>query len=512
MTRHRWAWILLTLSSLACWAVSDTKAQTRERPFDLELRIECSQQDIRCGDEIPIAFTITNKDPEPFSYEYRTYDRSGRMEEYELIARRVDGSVVPDPRDESMPTMAGGLVGGLRQLSTGDSFRMAVPLNLWARITEPGQYSVTGIYRYAIEDKDKKPLKGCLFTRYIRVRSSPVEIQVRPRNREEMGAYIQGLAARLGSLNDVKDPKVREERRHLAARLAYTCDPRIIPTMLDLMYGGQHGNEVFQAAEALWCYLPHSDEVKSPVLNAARTHGLTDSLSLVLDHLGCSEGEFAEVIRLSLASSDPNIVYAAVLAAQEYPADEYMPKVIELATGSVYSDRRGRAIVAIASHRTDEGVAALKRLLDDPDPEVRRRALDAVKEAYRRHPVFPEKVDEALTKSLVALAMDPTCPFQCTAAYAVARTRTPEGVRAVQNLLVDPNADVPLIQTDLGVRTIRDLLRDGDPDLRGRIRIDIGGVYHEYRGRPFRPDDFPAEFQETPEQFKQKMLKGLLKK
>jgi len=191
-----------------------------------------------------------------------------------------------------------------------------------------------------------------------------------------------------------------------------------------------------------------------------------------------------------------------------------MPKLIAIATGSEPRNvvRRGSAIYAIANHRTDEGVAALKTLLNDPNSEVRKFTSDAVRQAYRRHPVYPEKADEAFTKALVSLATDSRHVRRFSGVWAIARTRTPDGVKAVKTLLADPNADVPLVETDLGVHTIRDLLRDSDPNVREHTRYFVEQLaYHEYPGRPLRPDDFPPEFQDDPETFKQKTLNGLLK-
>ena len=514
MALHRWVVILLATAAAACWLVRDSRAQTPERPFDLELRIDCPQQDIRCGDEIAIVFTITSKDPEPFPYTYRSYDRSGRVNEYELFAKYADGRPVPDPREQEMPVLGGGLSGEPRQLQTGSSFQTTIVLNLWARITKPGRYRVTGIYHYDIRDKGKKPLKGYSSSRDVRVRSLPIEIEVKPRSRQEMGDYVEDLTARLKSVEGGKGPEIQKEREHLAARLAYTCDTRILPTMLDLMYGDRHDNAGFQAFQAFWCYLPHTQEVKGAVLNAARIRGLGGALASVLEHVGCTDAELAEVIRRSMASNDPNIVREAVLAAQSHPADEYMPKLIAIATGSEPGGfgNRESAIYAIAYHRTDEGVAALKTLLNDPNPKIRDVTSNTIRSAYRRHPVFPEKVDEAFTKALVSLATDSAHARRFAGVWAIARTRTPDGVKAVKILLADPNAAVPLAESDLGVRTIRDLLRDSDPNVRASTRYSVERqAYHEYPGRPLRLDDFPREFQEDPGTFKQKTLNGLLK-
>jgi len=512
MALHRWITVLLAMPVVACWPVNTGKAQVHERPFNLALRIDCPQRDIRCGDEIPIVFTITSRDPEPFPYDYRTYDRSGRMDEYELVARYLDGRPVPDPREQDMSGLRGGLSSGIGQLSEGSSFQQTIALNLWARITEPGRYNVTGTYHYDVWDR-KLP-KEHSSSKDVRVRSAPIQIEVKPRSRREMGNYIRDLTAKLNSLEADAGLKAMREREHLAARLAYTCDTRIIPTMLDLLYNERtFSNEDFKAVQAFRCYLPHTDEVRMAVLTAARTRGLAGGSAIVLEHLGCNEADLAGVIRLSLASKDPNTVRHAVLAAQEHSADEHMPRLITIATGTEAGDfgRRESAIYAIAYHRTDEGVATLKTLLNDPNARIRKFTADTIRYAYRRHPVYPKKVDEAFTKALVLLATDPRHIRRYSAIWAIAKSRTPDGVKVVKTLLADPNADVPLAETDLGVRTIRDLLHDSDRNVRERTKYEIEFAYHEYPGRPLQPDDFPAEFREDPETFEQKTLNGLLK-
>ena len=78
--------------------------------------------------------------------------------------------------------------------------------------------------------------------------------------------------------------------------------------------------------------------------------------------------------------------------------------------------------------------------------------------------------------------------------------------------MADPNAEVPLAEIDLGVRTIREMLLDSDPNVREHTRFQVEEIaYHEFPGRALRPDDFPPEFQLTAEQRKQQIRESLLK-
>jgi hypothetical protein len=495
MARHRWmavpvaAWIGVGLLTNAA------RAQTRERPYALDLRLDCSQQNILIGDEIPIVFTITNRDKDPFTCDDRNGDRSGRLYEYELVARYADGTAVPDPREQGLPVIGGGLSSGRNTLRTDGSFQKTIALNRWARITKPGRYSVTGIYHYGVRDTDRKQEEGVVFTKDIRVRSSPIVIEVGPRSRGEMGRYIHDLIVRLESPGGRQDWETGQERAKLAARLAYTCDRRIVPTMLDLMYDKSSVNAGFEGWQALCCYVPPDEGIRTAVLNAIKTRGLIYSMGTVMKRLGVSEADAAEVIRTSLASNDREAVSAALAVMQEYPADEHASRLVAIALdpnsilphGSTY---------ALAMHRTDEGVAALRKLLSDPDPDVRKNTLSSIRAAYWVHPCYPEHADKACTKALVSIAANPHNPYRYQVIAEIVQTRTREGVDAIRKLLADPNARIPLADGDLGVCAIRDLLRDDDPDVRETARVCVKWACYETPGRALRPDDFPAEYEE----------------
>ena len=56
-----------------------------------------------------------------------------------------------------------------------------------------------------------------------------------------------------------------------------------------------------------------------------------------------------------------------------------------------------RAIYAIAHNRTNEVVGVLRELINDPNKSINRTARNAIEQAYKHHPVYPEKVDEEYT-------------------------------------------------------------------------------------------------------------------
>ena len=299
---------VVTLTVLPAWSCWGGTAAT---PYDLSLTIRCPTEDVRVGGEIPIIFTITNRDERVYEMSDPSYDRSGRMPEYELAATDANGVRVPDPRRDYPPTIGGGLGGGRVALSSGRSFDKTIALNLWSRITRPGTYIVTGIYGHSL-------------------RSSPIRIVVKERSNTEMGQYIQSLAQELDSLPQPQVSSRENQRERLAEKLAYTCDGRVVPTMLDVMYRDRGDNGVFWAVMAFVCYLPRDAEITRTVVQAAKSRGLASGMQEVLEQLGCGEQDFTQIIRLSLASQNPSTVAEAVIAAQEHPSDEYMPKLIAI--------------------------------------------------------------------------------------------------------------------------------------------------------------------------------------
>jgi len=489
---------VLLIAATSILQATAATAELVDRPFNLEVRIECPRQEILLGDEIPIVFTITNRGEEPYAYDTRDHDRSGRLDAYELRARRHDGKPVPDPREEGLPTIGGGLGGGTGHISTGGAFRKTIVLNLWARITEPGLYSITGIYHTGTRGTT------------IRVRSSPIEIRVMPRNPQQMGEYIAELIRQLKTSDNDGREETREASQNIAARLAYTCDPRIVPVMLDLMYEAPQSNAAFEAILAFCCYLPHSDAVRAPVLNAIRTRGLIYEMGLVMKRLEVSETDVAELIRPALASHDRETVGAALTVLQEYPADEYTSRLVAIALDPNSVLPYG-SIWALATHRTDEGVAALRKLLNDPNPEIRKTTAHHIRAAYFMHPHYPEQVDAIYTATLASVAADPNHRCRYRVLSEIVRTRTRDGVKAVQMLLADPNAQVAMAETDPGVRVIRDLLRNADPDVREIARERVKWACYESPGRALRLDDFPAEFHEDLEARKKRVLEQWLK-
>jgi hypothetical protein len=477
---------------------------------NLSLTIHCADKRFKVGDEIPVVFTITNQGESVYSYDQRDYDRSGRMWEYKLVARQKDGTVVPDPRRNYKEGLGGGL-SGRGAIGKGGSFTKTIALNRWALINKPGIYTVTGTYSYHVRNPVASRKYGVSMMKTLYANSAPIEVVVKPRSRWAMGWYIRKLLRQLKKIKPSRKWEVVKKRTAIIARLAYTCDSRIVPTLIDLMYENHHQKEAFRAMEGFVCYLPHDANIKKVVLEVAKKRGLAPCMESVLEAFDCSEEEFKQVIRISLSSDDPNTVSRGVIAAQTHPDDEYMSILISIALDPNRPDpnrhfssfERHRAIDAIAYNRTDEGVRALRALLKDPANSTRKTTKEAIRQAYKRHRIYLKYADKEYVSELIKAVTDFNHPTARNfMVYTIARTRSKEDVEAIMALLENPDKDIPIAKTDKGIQTISKLLRNPDKDIRDITEIIIRQIYRTYPGRPLREDDFPELLKEFSEEYK----------
>ena len=345
-------------------AGEDTAETENEAAPVLALTVRCDEAALQVGGEIPIVFVIENEGNSDYTYADRNYDRSGRMPEYKLSAVDVQGEVVADPRAKRPGGIGGGLYGEVT-LAPGTSYTKTIALNRWALLTEPGTYRVTGTYY----PEGRGPA----------VVSPPIRIEIQPRTEDEIAVYIEELSTQLAETSDGQD------RAALVRKLMYTCDRRAIPALLEAMYTSDAAN--YWAGEAFNYYLADDQEVDDALLHAAMNRGLARGMFWTLKERGFTREQIMPVIDVSLSADHADAWSGGAQAAQQYADDRFTPRLIAIAKTPDSNARTG-AIYALAFHRTDASVAALKELLQEPDPPrrmgrtIREITEDAIRSAY----------------------------------------------------------------------------------------------------------------------------------
>jgi hypothetical protein len=349
---------LVALIALTC---SPALAQ----PPALQVAIRCDAGDLRVGDEVPITFIVTNVGGASFEHGSSSPYRFGALH-VDLKAFDERQRPVIDPQSIGFP--AGGIGGSIFStrlvLTPGDRFEQTVPLNEWASLRQPGQFTVRGTYRAA----------GATFE------SEPVTVSIAPRSRSDMLGYVAALQAQWTTAT------TKADRDLVVRRLAYTFDERALPTLLDAL----HGDAGFAASQGIVHYLPITTESVERIGSDFESRGLPPNAVFVLMGIGAPEARIVRVIDRSLQDDRRSSWPTATSGATLYGDDRLIPRLIAIAE-TPGEPARIQAVQAIANNRTDEGVAALKRLLDDPDPELHRHVVEAIRAAYAR-PRAPESL------------------------------------------------------------------------------------------------------------------------
>jgi hypothetical protein len=505
-----------TLRNLARAGISafpethSTLPETTVAPV-LSLSIRCTNDVVKAGDEIDIEFKITNRGTNDYRYANRTYDRSGRMNEYQLVATNSSGEAVPDPRAKDKGFRMGGGLFQYSILKPGESFTKVIPLNRWALVKEPGSYVVVGTY----------PSES-YSTNYITVRSDPLTVTVLPRTAQEMDAYIADLTNQLETkLTGKVNPVANESRppdpamNGLVTKLMFTCSPKIVPSLLKSMcdYGSGGG---FWEDEAITYYVPHSEETKQAILAAANAWGLGRNWSLtsLLREYDFTKVEMKPLIERALApDNEPGWAPGADLARQ-FPDDEFTARLIAIAK-TPRNNAQTAAIDALAYNRTDEGVKTLKELLSDPHQNIWTTLAFAIENAYnyRRdtmgRPLRPDDFTAEDMKPLIEHLMSPDNQISGvdTAIGLIGQFGGDEYTARLIAIATSPgnNARYSAIyalannRTDEGVKTLKTLLNDPDPKIQKMTEDALRNAYTSHgnsRGRPLKPEDFDAKYRQ----------------
>ena len=354
----------------------------------LVLQIRCTDEVVRVGDEISIEFLITNKGIHNYSCEDYTSPNQARKPPYRLTAKTESGTLVPSPSEEY------GFFSGNRLFAAGFSyqgcrpgggFTQIIPLNSWALVREPGRYTIVGIYADSVT-------------------SAPITITVLPRSEAEMQAYIKDLTnaiephigTQVSSIPAPPPPGLgqaraeKEELNRLVAKLTYTGSPQVVPFLLRTMNAsgaGSHCDDSYWEIEGITHQIPHTKETTQAIIEAAMKPRIggklapCNSIICLLAEYGDIREEITPLIEQLLAPDQPQAWSEGVLLARVYSSGTFTTRLIAIAN-TPHCKSADRAMSALAANRTDEGVEALKALLNSSDHDISHNAEMAIREAY----------------------------------------------------------------------------------------------------------------------------------
>jgi hypothetical protein len=327
-----------------------------------------------------------------------------------------------------------------------------------------------------------------------------------------MDAYIGDLTNQLeAKLTGKLNPAANESRppdpamNELVTQLMFTCSPKIVPSLLDSMcdYGSGGG---FWEHEAIMYYVPHSEETKHVILAVANARGLCQSWTLgsLLRELDFSKEELKPLIERALApDNEPGWGIGAELA-QKFGDDAFTERLAAVAA-LPRSNARLAAITALAAHRTDAGVKALKSLLDDPYQNVWTTLAFALENGERDGILRPDDFSSEDVKPLIRrfLAAGRNTSEIVTGVGLLENFGSDEFTPQLIALVNDPGNwawqeavyALALNRTDDGVKTLKSLLASTNQTAAEAIRYAYTNQLH-YRGRPLKPDDFDKEYQQ----------------
>jgi ankyrin repeat protein len=514
---------LRNLARVGISAFPETRSPFRETNTALpvlSLSIRCTNDVVKVGDEIAIEFRITNRGTNDYRYPNRNYDRSGRMPEYHLVATNSSGVAV------SNVFKVGGFGGGGFQYATlkpGESFTKLIFLNSWALIKDPGRYVVAGTYHAEVVSNNPAVTSGTFITS-IPIASAPIAVNVLPRTKAEMDAYISDLINQIASLTPKQmfpygpyspgSTGPTPELDELLEKLAYTCNPKIVPTMLDTMYLPGHGG--FWESEAILAYVPRSDEIRKALIETAAKHGLgpNGTISYFLRDYGCTKEEMKPIIERALAPDNEQEWAAGAGLAQRFGDDAFTERLVTIAK-TPRNNAQTAAIDALAYNRTDEGVKALKELFSDPHESIWTALAFAIQNAYnfRRdtmgRPLRPDDFTAADLKPLIQhlMSSDNQVSDVDTAIGLIGQFGGDEYTAQLIAIATSPGNfardtaiyALALNRTDEGVNTLKTLLNDPDPKIRTTAEQSIRNAYTSRgnsRGRPLLPEDFDKQYQQ----------------
>lgn len=388
-----WKTPVLVLATAAIVATMLVSSASADSAPELRLTVRPEPTEAKVGDEIIVELVVTNLGTTDFLY------HSAGNDECALIAGFDLHFTAPDGKTERPPRGVASCLGGRQRLAPGASFHAHMSLNHRAGcVLSPGEYRLTGVYspsRWSGSDA-KLP----------EVVSPETVVTVRARTAAEMGAYIESLKAQLAGLQ--AGDKDASARYHLIRKLGYTGDVRVIPAVIDAMYSAQGKGGANGAREAFVDFLPDKSGSLRALLDAGKARGLADGeMAVILRMLGATQEEMYPLIERSLAPDSPATWQGGTRAAMASDdPDRFALRLVAIAR-TQSSPARLQALIALAVNRSEEGVKVLHEALEDPDPMIRKRTADAIRNTYlvrKRgtgrpipgHPLLESDFDRAL--------------------------------------------------------------------------------------------------------------------
>jgi sugar lactone lactonase YvrE len=183
----------------------------------LSLRITTAQAHFAQGEPIPITMRYTYTGTRKLRVEAMTYDRSGRIPEFQFRGVDALGHPVPDPAPMTIS------MGGIRtipDLTPDHPHQQTVYVNEWLRFDHPGRYTVT-LRSTAVQvaaNDPSVPIQG------IPLESNALQIEITPPDNRHRLERIERAR---------RDIEGGEEAQERAMRdLRFMVDPRAIPLLM----------------------------------------------------------------------------------------------------------------------------------------------------------------------------------------------------------------------------------------------------------------------------------------
>jgi HEAT repeat protein len=198
--------------------------------------------------------------------------------------------------------------------------------------------------------------------------------------------------------------------------------------------------------------------------------------------------------------------------AELFGDDIFTPRLVQM-TMDRTSDYWFEAIEVLAMNRTDEGVKTLRAILNDPDPSISMEAEEAILSAHLRRgasrgkPLRADDFDAKEMRPIIERDLTLREPYLSFGLALAQEFGDDSLIPRLAALATKPdllNRDFAIRalsfnRSDEGVKTLKALLNDPDPNISKTTENAIREAYTSRRdaeGRPLRPDDFDVKFQQ----------------